>query len=73
MPDFSMCQNTDCSNRQKCYRFMAVPDTWQWYTDFSPGDKGGCADFMVIGGRKIQSFLPGKFGKTLDTEPPMTE
>lgn len=31
MPDISMCGNQTCPSRKKCYRFMAIPSTWQSY------------------------------------------
>lgn len=35
MPDISMCQNDSCPLKEKCYRFMAIPDdVWQSYTEF---------------------------------------
>ena len=34
MPDISMCLNKQCPLRTDCYRFLAVPNTHQSYTDF---------------------------------------
>ena len=41
MPDITLCNTKTCPSRKTCYRFMAIPDTWQSYTDFAPkkGDK----------------------------------
>lgn len=34
MPDITMCSNTKCPMRHKCYRFTATPSKWQAYVDF---------------------------------------
>jgi len=34
MPDISMCNNSDCKVKDKCYRYMAKPDYWQAYSNF---------------------------------------
>jgi hypothetical protein len=36
MPDISMCQNKECQNKEKCYRYKALPSTWQSYMKFDP-------------------------------------
>jgi len=35
MPDISMCTDNRCPRSEFCYRFKAVPDHWQSYSDFS--------------------------------------
>ena len=35
MPDISMCMNKECPKKNKCYRYMAVPNPFrQSYADF---------------------------------------
>ena len=35
MPDISMCLNSLCPSKTKCYRYMAVPNTeWQSFSSF---------------------------------------
>lgn len=35
MPDISLCDNESCSQKEKCFRFMAKPDpVWQSYANF---------------------------------------
>ena len=48
-----MCKNQDCPLRKSCYRFMAEPDTYQWYTLYHPDEKGKCDFFepIIIGDR----------------------
>jgi len=35
MPDITMCMNTKCEKRESCYRFKAIPDMLQSYSDFT--------------------------------------
>lgn len=46
MPDITMCKNSTCPLRDKCYRATATPDTYQYYADFKHKD-GKCDDFML--------------------------
>lgn len=34
MTDISMCTNALCPKRDLCYRYMAIPDSWQSYMEF---------------------------------------
>lgn len=34
MPDFVMCQKHNCIKIKDCYRYRAIPDRYQSYTDF---------------------------------------
>lgn len=37
MVDISLCANSVCPLRQKCYRFRAIPsEVWQAYSMFKP-------------------------------------
>ena len=31
MPDISMCINKECKDKDTCYRFNAIPDSYQCY------------------------------------------
>jgi len=43
MPDITMCPGTDCSQKEKCYRFTAKPDEyWQSYFIEAPIKDGKC-------------------------------
>ena len=48
MADISMCMNTDCPSREKCYRFTAKANPYrQSYMDFKPEDGADkCEDFV---------------------------
>ena len=34
MSDISMCQHASCPKSNDCYRFRAIPDSWQSYMNF---------------------------------------
>lgn len=56
MPDIAMCQNESCPDKEKCYRYMAIPDMQQTYCNF---DRifDGCDYFLQIRkGQKIQKL-----------------
>ncbi len=47
MPDISMCSNEECPSKDKCYRYVAIPDEyWQSYGAFSFDVSGKCSYFM---------------------------
>ena len=35
MPDITMCMNPKCDKKDSCYRFKAVPNRLQSYSDFT--------------------------------------
>lgn len=39
MADISMCENQQCPSKEQCYRFKAIPSTYQSYANFTP-EKG---------------------------------
>lgn len=50
MPDISMCDCHTCPSKNKCYRYMAIPNFhWQAYSNYEPkkGEKK-CDDFIII-------------------------
>jgi len=48
MPDISMCLNGEkCPKSKHCYRFCAVPDSWQSYSDFYVNNDR-CEHFLKI-------------------------
>ncbi len=52
MPDISMCRNTVCQKRGKCYRYMVHPDKdWQSYSKFDSWP--ACNSFEPIEGRNV--------------------
>ena len=49
MPDISMCKNSSCPSCMKCYRYTAIPDTYQSYgTYIVPVGKKKCSEFIKI-------------------------
>jgi hypothetical protein len=52
MPDISMCVNDKCKVNKDCYRYMAIPSSWQSYADF---DENDCQYFMPIGNRPVDT------------------
>jgi hypothetical protein len=49
MPDISMCQNKECQNNTRCYRFTATPNDFrQSWGDFKPDNNGNCDYFWEI-------------------------
>ncbi len=51
--DISLCCRLSCSQKEKCFRFMAEPDVYgDFYTEFKPvvdnGQKFECKWFMDI-------------------------
>lgn len=34
MPDIMMCASKNCTKRENCYRFTAIPNDFQSYADF---------------------------------------
>jgi hypothetical protein len=45
MPDMTMCTNTACPKRTKCFRYLAIPDERQSWARFEAKD---CAYFMAL-------------------------
>lgn len=56
MPDISMCANTQCPLRKKCYRYRAFPGMYQTYADFKPKNEKECDNFWEAKGRNIDEF-----------------
>ena len=55
MPDISMCGNTECTLRLKCYRAQATPDEqWQFYSSFSQDDEGNCDYFWEVECKEVK-------------------
>ena len=55
MPDISMCLNSECSLKQNCYRYRAVPGFNQSYTMFIPVNRlktGESCDYFY----KIETY-----------------
>ena len=43
MPDIEMCLNKDCTIRNNCYRFTAIPSEYQQaYSNFQQDEEGKC-------------------------------
>ena len=50
MPDITMCMNDDCSKKEKCYRYTAIPTpNWQSYSKFEEKD---CNSFWDNTGKR---------------------
>ena len=50
MPDISMCNNDKCNKKSDCYRYCAIPSSWQSYAHF---DEVDCQYFMHIWNRPV--------------------
>ncbi len=49
MPDFSMCQNKDCSLSWNCWRFNAPQDRIaQSFSDFQQDGEGNCDNYLPM-------------------------
>lgn len=63
MPDITMCVNKQCPLRSRCYRYRAVPSSWQSYAMYRYIVKIGddkkpeyeCDMFWEIDGRVLRS------------------
>lgn len=50
MPDISMCMNQACPSHELCFRFMAKPSDYQYYSKFAPPEGAAkCWYFEPIG------------------------
>ena len=50
-PDITMCQDTKCPKRKKCYRFTAKPDEYrQSYFSNTPRKNSKCEYFWIASG-----------------------
>ena len=49
MADITMCKDTRCPNNERCYRYVALPNSyWQSYFMSSPKKMDGCPMFWPI-------------------------
>lgn len=57
MPDISMCSNNECSRKEVCYRFTAIPNEFrQAYADFKEIESNkGCEYFMSNKNRGLKT------------------
>lgn len=59
-----MCSNQNCPSKNKCYRFMAKPDSYQTYSEFIvPKNRKKCDSFVPI--REVPTeidWLKAKYG-----------
>lgn len=56
MPSVTMCSNSLCHKRDKCYRYLAIPDKYgQEYEKFHPHGSGECPQFW-----SISEYLPSR-------------
>jgi hypothetical protein len=52
MPDITMCEDNECEQKDKCWRFTAKPNYHQYFfTDKVKTDKNVCEYFMSNKGR----------------------
>ena len=47
MTDITMCTGGYCPLKEKCYRYKANPDEYQWYID-PPYADGKCEEFWEL-------------------------
>jgi hypothetical protein len=55
MPDITMCTNGECSLKDSCYRFRAIPSPFQSYSHFE-GDKDCQHYWLVVGTDKVREY-----------------
>jgi hypothetical protein len=57
MPDITMCQTKkECPQKELCYRYIAKPDSQQWYFTPDPDPDGGsCEYFMPVPDKILSS------------------
>jgi len=49
MPDISMCLDKKCPSANTCYRYIATPSKWQYYSIFGrEKDQSQCGDFIPV-------------------------
>jgi hypothetical protein len=50
MPDITMCDNTQCELKEKCFRFMAKPNEYRqsYYEDDVRNEDGSCDKFYPM-------------------------
>lgn len=59
MPDISMCCNTKCPSREKCYRYRAKPGLRQSYAPYSNEDgESDCGSFVSVIGWHSSYLIP---------------
>ncbi|RYF12777.1 MAG: hypothetical protein EOO40_00435 [Deltaproteobacteria bacterium] len=59
MSDITMCANTRCTLRGKCYRYLAVPsDFWQSYCNYTPVKEGSKVTCDHLWETKWRQCLP---------------
>lgn len=59
IPDITMCRNEECSKKEKCYRYTAIPSRIQSF--FSPyPDEKGCEYFYCNQSMKYKENSNGK-------------
>lgn len=54
MSDIAMCSNHSCPSRDYCYRFTAVPSSFQSYASFNVPDKEDKCVYYLWNGHKIK-------------------
>ncbi len=47
MPDISMCKGTNCTIKETCYRYKAIPSDWQSYFTESPIKDNKTCDYYL--------------------------
>ena len=53
MPDITMCKDSECEQKDKCYRYTAKPSYYQsLFMDKVKTDKNVCEYFMSNKGRQ---------------------
>lgn len=57
MPDITMCANKDCSVRELCYRYRAIPSDYQSISIFEPDDNGLCKYFWQTMNEKVRPLV----------------
>lgn len=49
MSDITLCTNSTCGKRERCYRYSAkAHESWQSYSYFKPNENGECEHFISL-------------------------
>lgn len=48
MPDITMCEDSECPLKNRCYRYIAISSGFQSYFVGSPKSMDGCRYFLRI-------------------------
>lgn len=57
-PKITMCEDSECPLKNKCYRYVALPSSFQSYFVGSPKSMDGCRYFWPVEQENYTTFNP---------------